>query len=89
MIIKTSRTSFDFTPILPFSEDQPKGYLECKIKLMIEGLILVAFYILLFKKKNFFNLFVYLFWKFHLCFVVSVREIKPQQRPHIYRHQRH
>lgn len=54
MIIKTSRTSFDFTPILPFSEDQPKGYLECKIKLMIEGLILVAFYILLFFKKNFF-----------------------------------
>lgn len=88
MIIKKSRTSFDFTPILPFSEDQPKGYLECKIKLMIEGLILVAFYILLF---FFFliYLFVYLFWKFHLCFVVSVREIKPQQRPHIYRHQRH
>lgn len=58
MIIKTSRTSFDFTPILPFSEDQPKGYLECKIKLMIEGLILVAFYILLFKKKIF---LIYLF----------------------------
>lgn len=60
MIIKTSRTSFDFTPILPFSEDQPKGYLECKIKLMIEGLILVAFYILLFfKKKNLIYLFIY------------------------------
>lgn len=60
MIIKTSRTSFDFTPILPFSEDQPKGYLECKIKLMIEGLILVAFYILLFFfKKNLIYLFIY------------------------------
>lgn len=73
MIIKTSRTSFDFTPILPFSEDQPKGYLECKIKLMIEGLILVAFYILLFK-KNFFLIYLFIYFGNSICVLWCLSE---------------
>lgn len=73
MIIKTSRTSFDFTPILPFSEDQPKGYLECKIKLMIEGLILVAFYILLFK-KIFFLIYLFIYFGNSICVLWCLSE---------------
>lgn len=73
MIIKTSRTSFDFTPILPFSEDQPKGYLECKIKLMIEGLILVAFYILLFK-NFFFKIYLFIYFGNSICVLWCLSE---------------